>query len=75
MLADKLAPFPRQVLFVLGRDDAVGGVVHAVLVEKQPDNFMPARQRRLGEQQGAARGRRVGGREQGDGELHDGLDG
>ncbi|MNY01262.1 hypothetical protein D3C86_1337870 [compost metagenome] len=74
MVADKGVPLLGQVRFILGRDHAGGRVVDAVLIEKQPDNLVPAGQRGLGEQQGAARGGRMGGGKYGDGELHDGLD-
>src|SRR3546814_5678590 len=71
VVADKGAPLFGQILFILGRYEAVGSVIDAILIEKQPHDFMPTGQRGLGKQQGAARGGRMGGGKQRDGELHD----
>ena len=70
VLADKLTPLASDVLLILWRNDGVGGTVDAVLIKKQAHNLVPAGQRRLGEQQGAARGGRVCSGKQRDGELH-----
>ncbi|MNW04659.1 hypothetical protein D3C71_2007770 [compost metagenome] len=70
MVADEGAPLRGDVLLVLGCDNVAGGVVDAVLIKKQSHDLMPAGQRCLGKQQGAARGGRVGGGKQRDGELH-----
>lgn len=68
--ADELTPLASDVLLILGRNDAVGRAVDAILIKKQPHNLVSTGQRRLGEQQGAARGGRVGGGIQGNRELH-----
>src|SRR3546814_17030863 len=57
VVADKGAPLFGQILFILGRYEAVGSVIDAILIEKQPHDFMPTGQRGLGKQPGAARGR------------------
>ena len=51
---DVAAEWSRFVQFVLCRHDVRRSAVHAILIEKQPDDFMPASEHGFGKAQRAA---------------------
>ncbi|RMT38874.1 hypothetical protein ALP48_102676 [Pseudomonas syringae pv. solidagae] len=73
VLDDEVTPLQCHILLVLRRHDIGRRAVYTVLIEEQPDNFMPACQHRPGELQGSPRGGRMRGGKKGDGEFHDRL--